>query len=396
MNGLASRRRRAAEFARLADLAVDRPGADVAKQLAGDEESAHLVSVTQALRELGPTAADPDPEFRARLRRRVVAKASVTGVPKPSRPAVPAPRGGRAQRLAQAGSPRLAFLAGTLAALVLISGLTLLASSRAVPGDTLYGIKRSSESLELALVHDPLDKGHRQLRFAEERLGEISTLVRRTPGSGAGSSGTLGSADTDRMLAAMVDMDRDTGEGAAIITGLAVQQRSDALLSELSSWATQQRIALSPLVDQMPPTAALRAATSLALLQSLGVRLTELHNSLGCACLQTSGHDPLGPKPCPVPCVPAPGGKPSAPNPPAGPTSGPGRASPDPVHTSPSGAGRPSGGSAPPAPSTAGPPGSVVPGTVNGTTAPLPTASILPPAIPDPACRLLGPVLCRH
>jgi hypothetical protein len=405
MNGSAPRRGRAAEFARLADLAVDRPGADVAKQLATDEEAAALVTLTQALRELDLDAG-PDPEFRDRLRQRVIAHASVTtpakaGAARP-RPVVPAPRGGRAQRLAKTGSPRLAFLAGALAALVMISGLTLLASSRAVPGDTLYAIKRSSENLELALAHGPADRGNRQLGFAWERLLEIGKLVARNgnelgPATSTTGSGTLGSPDTDRMLDVLQDMDGATGEGVAIITGLAVEQRSQSMLNQLESWTTKQRGTLLALKPHMPAVATQRADDSLNLLNNIVSRIAGLRQVLNCTCMQNAKPDPLGPVPCPVPCTPqsaVPGGGPGASSAPAGPTSGPGGSSPDPVQTS--GGTSPPSGSAPPPPSTAGPNGSTSGPVGVGTNAPLPTASGQPPPSPDLVCRLLDKVLCKH
>lgn len=398
MNGLAPRRRRAAEFARLADLAVDRPGADVARQLADDEESVRLVSITQALRELEIEAA-PEPEFRDRLRARLIAHATVTSpaAPRARTPVVPAPRGGRTQRLGgRAGSPRLAFLAGTLAALVLISGLTLLASSRAVPGDSLYAIKRSSENLELALLHNPRDRGERNLSFARERLQEINSLLSRSgvaPGSPAGGSGTLGSAGTGQMLAALDDMDRSTNEGASLLTGLAVEQRSDPLLTQLAGWSAEQRAALTALRPRMPSDAARRATDSLGLLDQLDRRLADLRVALPClACLQGTAVDNLGPIPHCATCAKS--GTPGAPGSttaPPGQTNGPGGGNPDPTQAPSAGTSAP-GGSAPPVASTAAPTSAggapVVPGGV------LPTASGQATPSPDVVCRLLG-ALCR-
>jgi hypothetical protein len=405
MNGSAPRRRRAAEFARLADLAVDRPGADVAQQLATDDEASTLVTITQALRELDLAAA-PDPQFRDRLRQRVIAHASVTapatvGAAAGPRPVVPAPRGGRAQRLAKTGNPRLAFLAGALAALVMISGLTLLASARAVPGDTLYAIKRSSENLELALAHGPGDRGNRQLGFARERLLEIGKLVARNsselgPATSTTGTGTLGSPDTDRMLEVLLDMDGATGEGVAIITGLAVEQRSESVLTQLGSWTTSQRSALATLQPRMPAVAAQRATSSLGLLDQITIRIAQLRPLLDCSCMRDPGHDELGPKPCPV-CTPKSGtpGGPGTSSAPAGPTSGPGSSSPDPVQTSSGSTGLPTG-SAPPPPATAGPSSGGTGPVGVGTNTPLPTASGQPPPSPDLVCRLLDKVLCKH
>src|SRR5262249_51214141 len=149
----------------------------------------------------------------------------------------------RPGRTARAGSPRLAFLAGLAAALVLVSGLTLLASNRALPGDTLYAVKRSGEQVELALVHNPQERGLRGLSFAQTRLTEVGQLIARGAGTSpgqhngtGGARGTPAADDSGLLTRTLADMDADTRDGAVLVTGYAVQQRSDQALAELARW----------------------------------------------------------------------------------------------------------------------------------------------------------------
>jgi hypothetical protein len=51
------------------------------------------------------------------------------------------------------------------------------AADGAVPGDSLYGIDRGVERLELSLTQDPNQALRRQVAFTDERLGEAEQLV---------------------------------------------------------------------------------------------------------------------------------------------------------------------------------------------------------------------------
>lgn len=53
------------------------------------------------------------------------------------------------------------------------------AADGAVPGDSLYGIDRGVEQLELSLTQDPNKALQRQVAFTDERLGEAEELAER-------------------------------------------------------------------------------------------------------------------------------------------------------------------------------------------------------------------------
>jgi hypothetical protein len=326
---------RAKEFARLVDLAVDHPGTRVARELASDEQVAAMVATAHQLRGLR-LGVDADPQFRARLRRRLVAVASVNPPEAATRHPVPVPRmplrttlagtaAGNGSRPARgrhqqpqsqqprSRSPRLAFLAGALAALVLVSGLTLLASTRALPGDTLYAIKRSSEQFELALMRDPAQRALRQLSFAQTRLAEVGQLVGRRDIASldprrpdvAGPS-QLTDTGAGLVARALQDMDADTRQGASQLTSYAVQRQSDPTLATMAGWTADQRGGLTSLLGRLPEPTATRAKSSLTLLEQIQTRLRLLRAELPCACLNHATADDIGPVPC-SPCTPHPG-----------------------------------------------------------------------------------------
>jgi hypothetical protein len=397
MNGQVFRRR-AEQFARLADLASDRPGADVARQLTADAEAVHLVTLTRTLRGL-PIGAGPDPEFRDRLRQRLVAVASVQPPAPANRDATASSRAAATPRTTRAGSPRLAFLAGLAAALVLVTALTVLASYRALPGDTLYALKRHSEQVELALERNPQERGLKELSLAQTRLAEIGQLIARGTGTAPGQPGGS-AADTGLLAQALADMDKYTREGAAQVTEYAVQHRSDQALAELARWTAAQQAAVAGMRSRLPEPARTQADGSLALLTQLATRVQGLHRDLPCGCLDRTGQDALGPKPCPscqVPRSPAPQRT--------------GSRAPRPAATSPPPGGLPSerpGTSPSPTAQTSQPPSTAPAATIPTTSAPglpsvpLPTATPAPlpssaqnPDGSDPVCEVLGvPVIC--
>lgn len=143
--------------------------------------------------------------------------------------------------------PRLALLAGVVAAQMLATGLTALASTGAVPGGTLHAVKRSSEQIHRVLIRDPQEHGLRQLSFAQTRLSEIGKLI----ASGAGNTPSqpdrpdtaarmLNAGKSELVARALSDMDEDIRQGAAIVTGYAVQHRADPALAALAGWASTE------------------------------------------------------------------------------------------------------------------------------------------------------------
>lgn len=134
-----------------------------------DEHIAELVRVAETLCEAA--VAGPSMPFRESLRTRLMTEAETVLVATPH----PASRG-----VAPAHEPHPVRrrVAGVTAALVASAGVVgLVASSAsAVPGEMLYPVKRSVESVELALHRDDGSRGELQLAQASERLAEAQQL----------------------------------------------------------------------------------------------------------------------------------------------------------------------------------------------------------------------------
>src|SRR5690606_35562945 len=85
---------------------------------------------------------------------------------------------------------RVAIAAGAVA-LVGVSSSVAFATQGALPGDTLYPIKRALEGARTKLTFDDTEKGSRLLDQASSRLGEVEELARRAEGSDAEFRETL-------------------------------------------------------------------------------------------------------------------------------------------------------------------------------------------------------------
>jgi hypothetical protein len=251
----------------------------------GSEQLAALVAVGSTLRRL-PLNGDIDPEFRDRLRGRLLAVATVRpavepGVREPGArepgPREPVTAGRRGRRLPR----RAAVLGGVVLSLMTVCGVVT-ASTGAVPGSPLYGIKQATESAQLALTGSESARGELQLGFARTRLGEARKIH--------GNQGQL--------LTTLGDMDRSTRYGSRLLTGVAVGDQDRAPLDAIDAFIHRQRpgvVALLPTVRD--PRSHAAAASSLGLLDRLRTRVSDLRSTLHCPATGQPATDDLGPLP---------------------------------------------------------------------------------------------------
>jgi hypothetical protein len=141
-----------------------------------DAELRRLVETAEALRALPVRPPGPRPEFREALRDRLVEEAalvrgtrSVGGAPVP---------GQRRQRPAGDGRRRVRRVVAAAVAVSLLGGTgAALASSTALPGQTLYPLKRGVEDVRLAVAGSDAARGATELDLARTRLDEAERLL---------------------------------------------------------------------------------------------------------------------------------------------------------------------------------------------------------------------------
>jgi len=270
------RRRRDERFAQLLDGVAGtggRPGTDP------DEDLTGYAGLVTELRRVGDFAPAPQPEFRAGLRAALVATATREGIGATADPrSVPGPGGtGRRGR-----RTRGAIIAGLAAGTLALSGISA-ASGGAMPGDALYGVKRSNEDVRLHLAGSDTSRGQLKLEFAKNRMAEAVAQARGPqPGDG---------------LAPLLDaMDTDVTEGVRLLTSAAADQRDPAPLDLVDAFLAAQRPGLLAMRDTATGPVRGRADVSVALLDEIRARTVGLRATLTCGAAAAPA-DALGPRP---------------------------------------------------------------------------------------------------
>ena len=375
-------RRRADELAR----ALDRAAAGIAPDAATWTAP---VALAQRVRGTGTTlerTVAPRPEFRAALRTRLVAVATVQPVT-----AAPPTRARRGTVL-QKGA---AVAAGALASVVAVSGVAV-ASSEALPGDPFYGVKRAAEDVQLRLAGDATDEGTRHLQFAATRLDELTALTLGRDGEGA-------TPDWDLVRQTLADMDVETLAGTRLLEDAWRDSGDRGALDALSGFAAEQAVGLQALLPVMAPTVLDAAQASLGLVSQVATVTEQLLTGAVCGPACTKGTAPGGASDpscdCPVEIPATPGtGEPSLvpglPGTPPGvspePSAAPPSSGPSEQPSSPSPSPSPSSGPPAPTPLPTLPPPSPL-----GT--PLPSAPVtsrlpgLSPALPSVSPQVTTP-----
>lgn len=253
---------------------------------------------------------EPDPDFRAATRARLVAMAAVRA-PQPE-PASWLERllSGRAPDVAP-GRWRTRLTAGIAGAALTLTAVAALVAvaGGARPGDVLYDLKRGTEQTRLALAGDA--RGRTLLALASTRLDEMAALVGEdgtalpaTPArTGVGAVSAAG-ADPALLLATLRTMDGQTAQGAAWLTDRALDSGSAQPLDDLAGWAADQSGELAALGSRVPREVTPALGQSLTLLAEIGERTGGLGASLACPGGPAVGAaDDLGPVPAPCPAA---------------------------------------------------------------------------------------------
>jgi hypothetical protein len=264
-------------FARLLEISSSASATD-------DPEMAPLMNLASALRVAGqaPGLPMPDPAFRAALRQRLVAVATVQepdvalhGVPSPKRTVADITY--RTRR-------RLAALGGTFAVATSLAGVGV-AAAHSLPGDPFYGVKRATESVQLWVTQGDDAKGKRHLEFARERLAEVKALP----------------TDSSHIVSTLASMDAQTTQGTDELIASYQSTHSTAPLADLLTFSRQQAADLRQLAVTLTPAARAAEAKSLQLVNSVTAQVH--HAAPGVCVLCAPG---VGPTPSGTPRSPSP------------------------------------------------------------------------------------------
>ncbi|MER7111290.1 DUF5667 domain-containing protein [Streptomyces sp. NPDC000229] len=120
------------------------------------------------------------------------------------------------------------------------------ASSDALPGDSLYGLKRGMEDLKLGMADDDADRGEIYLDQASTRLNEARRLIERD------RSGVLDHESLGEIRRALNGMKHDAAEGHRLLRLAYERGGTIAPMATLNSFARNHREAWNGLRDRLP------------------------------------------------------------------------------------------------------------------------------------------------
>lgn len=266
MSDLHRARARAETFAH----AVDH-GPRHSSRLSDDPELFEAVELVGRLRTAGAVA--PRPEFSAELRHRLLEQAAAraaTSTPTVVRSLPDSsddPPSGEdvdasVTDIRHRHGRRIRLVASTAALVLLGGGIgSAAAAQQAMPGDTLYGMKRSIENVATNVGIGDDSRGRRELEHAKTRLSEVQALA-GNGGSAATINGTLDqfSLQARRGVTRLVASYQQDGDASSI--------------AAVATFITSARQGLGELAPKLPPESLKSAVEALATIDELAQHST--------------------------------------------------------------------------------------------------------------------------
>jgi hypothetical protein len=120
------------------------------------------------------------------------------------------------------------------------------ASSDALPGDSLYGLKRGMEDIKLDLAHGDSHRGELYLDQASTRLNEARRLMER------GRSGRLDHESLGEIRRVLSGMQHDASEGHRLLHEAYERDGSLGPIQALSAFSQSHRQAWGALRERLP------------------------------------------------------------------------------------------------------------------------------------------------
>lgn len=250
-----------------------------------DAEFDRELMLMSALRDLG---AEPALDDSARARILSSIEANLTGTATaldqrpPSKHLIPV----RARR-------SLLITAAAAAAFLIAGALGVQLAQNALPGDLLYEIKRTTESIALDFTFEPSERAFKHLELAAERVSELEELASRYTDGGA--------ADPSVYQAVLDDLDEQASAASRGVTELSTQH-GGSLLPMLRDWAAEQSDRMTTIQAATPGVVLARFASSLNLLEQIEHRAERLASRMECYRITSGAVDKLGQVPAEGAC----------------------------------------------------------------------------------------------
>ncbi|TDO43210.1 hypothetical protein EV643_119143 [Kribbella sp. VKM Ac-2527] len=267
MSDLTRARARAESFAH----AVDH-GPRHSSRLSDDPELLEAVELVGRLRTAGAVA--PRPEFSAELRHRLLEQAAaraattptvVRSTPSSEEESPPREDDASVTQIRPRHGRRIRLVASTAALVLLGGGIgSAAAAQQAMPGDTLYGMKRSIENVSTNVSVGDDSRGRRDLEHAMNRLSEVRALV--------GNGGDVATIDST-----LDDFSVQARKGVSRLVASYQQDGDTTSITAITEFITSARQAIGELAPQLPPESLKSAVEALATIEQLAQ-----HTSVAC------------------------------------------------------------------------------------------------------------------
>jgi hypothetical protein len=255
-----------------------------------DPAVGRLLTVAGALRTAG-VAAGPAPlsvASKAAMRQRLVAVATVSGI-EPSEAAVAVRlRRRHTESVTRQLHRRLVALAGSFAVVTSVAGVGV-AAAHSLPGDPFYGVKRTTEAVQLWTTQGDAAKGRLHLEFARTRLAEAAKLP----------------TDSSHLASTLAAMNSQTEQGSAELISAYRSSGSQQPIATLVTFTQRQYADLATLAEHLPSTLQSSEVSALAVLTDVTTTVRTVTGQTCLACIVGGVTTPRRSGPTPHSTAPA-------------------------------------------------------------------------------------------
>ncbi|WP_327268712.1 DUF5667 domain-containing protein [Streptomyces sp. NBC_01218] len=250
-----SAHRRANAFAQaLEEQTPQGAAAGQPEETAGPAAPGPLLALANGLGELPAPQFDPEVKVVQRAQLVAAMEAMFAEGGASTGPAVPEqrPRGAHRASPLRKLRPRSRWAKGLTAGGLTVGvaagafGGVAAASSNALPGDSLYGLKRGMEDIQRSMADSDTDRGEAFLDQASTRLSEARRLMER------GRSGPLDHESLGEIRRALSGMSHDAAEGHRLLHAAYESEGTLGPIQTLDSFTRSHRDSWSSLRDRLP------------------------------------------------------------------------------------------------------------------------------------------------
>ncbi|ARI53884.1 DUF5667 domain-containing protein [Streptomyces bacillaris] len=250
-----SAHRRANAFAQALEEQTPQGAAAVQPEEPADQaDRGPLLALANGLGELPKPQLDPEVKEVQRAQLVAAMEAMFAEGGASTGPTVPVQRGKGAHRASPLRRlrPRSRWAKGLTAGGLTVGvaagafGGVAAASSDALPGDSLYGLKRGMEDISLGMTKGDTDRGEAYLDQASTRLNEARRLMER------GRAGELDHESLGAVRRALNGMSHDASEGHRLLHSAYQRDGSIGPIQALDTFSRSHRATWSSLSDRLP------------------------------------------------------------------------------------------------------------------------------------------------